>query len=120
MGKRKNMKRVFGMALLLLGAFLPGAAMAADGGICPRADAGSDVMPPPDLVSQNGVLNVAFNYYTSVDAMGRTLFCFVTSDGVESPTMHVNPGDTINIALTNMLPAVPGAPAMRVSNDTSV
>ncbi len=22
---------------------------------------------------------------------GRTLFCFVTSDGMESPTLHVNP-----------------------------
>lgn len=114
------MKSILGGIVLGLCALLPCAAMAADGGICPRSDPGSDVTPPPDLFSQNGVLNVAFNYYTSVDAMGRTLFCFVTTDGVESPTLHVNPGDTINIALTNMVPAAPGAPAMRVSNDTVV
>src|SRR6185503_6149341 len=41
---------------------------------------------------------------------GRTLFCFVTSDGKESPTLHVNPGDTIKINLTNQVPDAPGAP----------
>ncbi len=55
-----------------------------------------------------------------VDSLQRTLFCFVTDDGKESPTLHVKPGDTINITLTNMLPAMPGAPSMRVSNDTTV
>jgi len=116
------MRSIFGATFvaLLLAVILPSAAQAADGGICPRADSGSDVAPPPDLFSQNNVLNVALNYYTSVDKMGRTLFCFVTPDGVESPTLHVNPGDTINITLTNMLPAAPGAPTMRVSNDTEV
>lgn len=114
------MKSILYAALLGIGVMLPGVAIAADGGICPRADGGSEAPPPPDLFSQNGVLNVAFNYYTSIDAMGRTLFCFVTSEGMESPTLHVNPGDTINIALTNMLPPVPGAPAMRVSNDATV
>jgi FtsP/CotA-like multicopper oxidase with cupredoxin domain len=114
------MKSVFGMALLLLGTLLPNLALAADGGICPRPDPGSDVAQPPDLFSQNGVLEVALNYYTSVDRMGRTLFCFVTSDGAESPTLHVNPGDTIKIALTNQLPSVPGAPVTRVSNDATV
>jgi len=116
------MRGIFGGAflVLLLGTILPHAALAADGGICPRADSGSDVSAPPDLYSQNNLLNVALNYYTSVDNMGRTLFCFVTTDGVESPTLHVNPGDTIKITLTNMLPAAPGAPTMRVSNDTAV
>lgn len=86
-----------------------------DGGVCPRPDAGTEVTRPPDLYSHKGVLNVALNYRTSMDNAGRTLFCFVTKHGLESPTLHVNPGDTINIALTNMLPSAPGAPTEVVS-----
>jgi len=89
---------------------LPSAALA-DGGVCPRPAPQSEVTPPPDIYSTNGAINVQFNYLTSVDDSGRTLFCFVTSDGVESPTLHVNPGDTINITLTNMVQNVPGAPS---------
>ncbi len=113
------MKRIWAAALLVLG-LLPGAAFAADGGACPRPETGSEVMPPPDLYSENGTLNVAMTYTTAVDKLGRTLFCFVTDGGMESPTLHVNPGDTINIALTNTVPETPGAPSMVMSNDTNV
>src|SRR5437764_6220580 len=90
--------------------------LAGTNGTCPRPPAGSEVAPPPDLYSSNGVLNVALNYYTALDEKGITLFCFATPDGLESPTFHVNPGDTINITLTNDLPPVPGGPAELVSN----
>ncbi|HUJ46209.1 MAG TPA: multicopper oxidase domain-containing protein [Rhizomicrobium sp.] len=100
-------------ALLIaaLAALVPGQAMAQDTGACPRPAPGSEVLPPPDLFSSNGTLNVALNYTTAVDYRGRTLLCFVTPDGTESPTLHVNPGDTINITLTNILPPVHGGPA---------
>jgi FtsP/CotA-like multicopper oxidase with cupredoxin domain len=88
--------------------------------MCQRPDQGSEVTQPPDLYSQGGVLNVALNYYTSMDKVGRTLFCFVTTDGLESPTLHVNPGDTINISLTNMLPPAPGAPSEIVTGGADV
>jgi FtsP/CotA-like multicopper oxidase with cupredoxin domain len=115
------MRKTFGAVLLALGlAVLAPAVAHADGGVCPRPDAGSDVQRPPDLYSQNGKLTVAMNYYTAMDAAGRTLFCFVTSDGMESPTLHVNPGDSIHIHLTNMLPHVPGGAVMRMSNDATV
>ena len=109
------MRKIFGAVLLALGlaAFAPAAAHA-DGGACVRPQAGSDVQRPPDLYSQNGKLIVAMNYYTSMDAAGRTLFCFVTTDGLESPTLHVNPGDSIHIHLTNMLTPMPGGAVMRV------
>jgi len=103
--------------LLTLGFVEPGYAAVRAPGACPRPHVGSEVQPPPDLYSSNGTLNVAVSYYTEVDQRGITRFCFVTSDGVESPTLHVNPGDIINITLTNMLSNVPGGPAEIVSND---
>jgi len=58
---------------------------------CPRPPAGSVVTPPPELFSSNGVLNVQLNYFTTVDSAGRTLLCFQTLDGTQSPTLHVQP-----------------------------
>jgi len=111
------------IALLIAVPMLAGnacAALADDAGTCPRPPAGSVAAPPPDLWSQNGVLNVAFNYYTTVDPAGRTLFCFVTPDGLESPTLHVNPGDTLNVTVTNLVPPPPpGSPTEVVSNSTN-
>ena len=109
------MKTGFCWAFLALVALLPGQALAEDGGACPRPSVGQTIDPPPDLTSQGGVLKVDFNYYTSVDNEGRTLFCFVTPDGKESPTLHVWPGDTIEMTVTNMVPAAPGAPSEIVS-----
>jgi len=43
----------------------------------------------------------------TTDSVGRLLHCFMTEDGLESPTLHVNPGDTLNIAVTNNTPASP-------------
>jgi len=77
-------------------------------------------MPPPDLFSENGVLNLSFDYFTTVDAVGRTLFCFVTPDGLQSPTLHVKPGDRLDLAVTNKVPSPPvGSPSDVVSNSTN-
>jgi FtsP/CotA-like multicopper oxidase with cupredoxin domain len=74
---------------------------------CARFTAGSAVQQPPALFSQNGVLNVRFSYQTTIDAAGRQLYCFMTPDGLENPTLHVNPGDTLNITVTNNTPTSP-------------
>jgi len=74
---------------------------------CPRFAAGSVVANPPALYSQNGVLNVEFSYQQTTDSAGRTLYCFTTPSGLEEPTLHVNPGDTLNITITNNTPASP-------------
>jgi len=71
---------------------------------CPRLAAGSVIHQPPALFSQNGVLNVRFSYQTTTDTVGRQLFCFMTPDGLENPTLHVSPGDTLNITVTNNTP----------------
>jgi FtsP/CotA-like multicopper oxidase with cupredoxin domain len=115
------MKRILCAMLFALGAMAFGSSAAlADGGVCPRLPAQSPVNNPPDVYSQNGVIDIQMNYYTSVDDAGRTLFCFITSDGLESPTLHVNPGDTIKINLTNQVQATPGGRAMRISNSSDV
>jgi len=71
---------------------------------CQRFAAGSAVHQPPALFSQNGVLNVQFSYQSTTDSVGRQLFCFMTPSGLENPTLHVRPGDTLNITVTNNTP----------------
>src|SRR5277367_3205340 len=73
---------------------------------CPRFPAGSSISQPQDLFSEHGVLRVNFSYETTVDQNGNTLFCFMTSKGSESPTLHVHPGDRLLINLKNNVPAM--------------
>jgi FtsP/CotA-like multicopper oxidase with cupredoxin domain len=108
------MKRYLTAAVLVASALLPASAFADD--VCPRPAPGGDVPRPPDITSENGRIDVSMTYNTTVDKLGRTLFCFTTSDGMQSPTLHVNPGDTIHIHLTNLVPDVPGAPRMPLPN----
>jgi FtsP/CotA-like multicopper oxidase with cupredoxin domain len=74
---------------------------------CARFSAGSAIHQPPALFSEGGVLSVRFSYQTTTDTAGRQLFCFMTPDGLENPTLHVNPGDTLNITVTNNTPTSP-------------
>ena len=74
------------------------------GSACRSPAPGSVVRQPRDLYSQNGVLNVSLDYYTSVDAQGRTLFCFQTPDGAIAPSLHVRPGDLLIMQVTNRVP----------------
>jgi FtsP/CotA-like multicopper oxidase with cupredoxin domain len=92
---------------------------------CPRFPAGSTLQAPPDLFSSNGVLNVDFTYLTRVDQNGNTLFCFVTDNGSQSPTLHVHPGDQLVINFKNGLTASSAArsahamPTMTMSSPPS-
>src|SRR5437588_1814606 len=74
---------------------------------CLRLTAGTAVHQPPALFSSNGVLNVRFSYQQTTDSVGRLLHCFMTDTGIEEPTLHVNPGDTLNITVTNNTPMQP-------------
>jgi FtsP/CotA-like multicopper oxidase with cupredoxin domain len=71
---------------------------------CPRYQPGSAIVEPKNLFSAGGKLQVNFTYQTRVDQFGNTLYCFTTDDGVESPTLHVHPGDELIINLKNALP----------------
>jgi FtsP/CotA-like multicopper oxidase with cupredoxin domain len=74
--------------------------------ICPRSAPGSVVTAPPDLMSQNGVLEVTFTFQTTVDEQGLARYCYITDTGLQAPTLHVNPGDQLIIHFQNELPAV--------------
>ena len=74
---------------------------------CLRLTAGTAVHQPPALFSSSGVLNVRFSYQQTTDSVGRLLHCFMTDTGLEEPTLHVNPGDTLNITVTNNTPMQP-------------
>jgi FtsP/CotA-like multicopper oxidase with cupredoxin domain len=78
---------------------------------CPRFPVGSTIVEPKNLFSSDGKLEVTFSYRTRVDAAGNTLYCFVTDDGAQSPTLHVRPGEELIIHLKNELPPS-SAPAM--------
>jgi FtsP/CotA-like multicopper oxidase with cupredoxin domain len=83
---------------------------------CPRPAAGSVVHSAPALFSVNGVLSVRFSYQHAFDSANRELFCFMTPDGLENPTLHLNPGDTLSITVTNNLPMGTGPMALNAPN----
>ena len=83
---------------------------------CQRFKAGSVVHQPRALFSENGVLNVKFSYQTTTDSSGRQLFCFMTPDGLENPTLHVKAGDSLNITVTNNTPFNPVGDTTEVYN----
>jgi FtsP/CotA-like multicopper oxidase with cupredoxin domain len=103
-------------------ALLAGAQFAAfgQGNPCPRFSAGSVVRNPPDLYSQNGSLTVNLSYNTTTDADGRPLYCFTTPQGVESPTLHVHPGDHLIVNVKNNLPKAAPASAMQMSTNAAL
>ncbi|HEY2445713.1 MAG TPA: multicopper oxidase domain-containing protein [Rhizomicrobium sp.] len=110
----------YALLALCVFAVLPHAALASSADPCPRPRQGSEAMPPPDLYSQNGVLKLTLYYYTGLDSRGRTLFCFVTPSGLESPTLHVNPGDTIDLTVKNRVPPAGGGGAEIVSGSGEI
>ncbi len=63
--------------------------------------------PPPDLWSHDGVLEFGLHikYQQTIVGEGPPRYCYVTDDGLESPTLHVFPGDQLIIHFHNDLPA---------------
>jgi len=79
---------------------------------CPRFAPGSVVPEAPDLFSANGTLTVNLAYRTVPGSNGSPLYCFTTTDGKESPTLHIFPGDTLIVNVTNTLPTPTTASSM--------
>lgn len=81
---------------------------------CPtRPRSGSIVTNPPEIRSQNGVLNAGFTFASTFDKAGYLHECYIyqTDQGpVEAPTLRLNPGDQLILNLTNHLSYLPPAP----------
>jgi len=79
----------------------------------PRPSPGAVVANPPEVASQNGVLNASFTFRSSFDTAGYLHECYIylTSQGaVEAPTLRLNPGDQLVLNLTNRLTYLPPPP----------
>jgi len=86
------------------------------GNCWPYPDPGTLVTNPLDLYSQGGALTMALTLDYGVDSNGYAHFCYNDfADGVEAPTLRLNPSDTLNLTLTNGL-NVPGAKAMKMKH----
>jgi FtsP/CotA-like multicopper oxidase with cupredoxin domain len=70
----------------------------------------------PALFSSNGVLSVNFSYQHRFDSAKRELYCFMTPDGLQNPTLHLNPGDHLVITVTNNTPPEKGAMSINAPN----
>ena len=102
-------QKCFPLALWLACLFCASAAFASVAGgeqACPRPAASSTLENPPELRSQNGVLEVSFHfkYQATTVGQGPPRYCYITDTGMESPTLRVHPGDRLIIHFHNDLP----------------
>lgn len=68
---------------------------------CPRPAVSALVGEPPDVYSQNGLLEITLRAEDVRESDGRTRYCFIDGHGNESPNLRVNPGDLVIIHLKN-------------------
>lgn len=94
--------------------------------VCARPAPGSPVAEPPQLRSRNGVLTVDLTLRNDKQPDGSVRYCYLTSDGAESPTLRVKPGDLLILRLRNELrrlepdlPATGAPPSHPMSSQTS-
>jgi FtsP/CotA-like multicopper oxidase with cupredoxin domain len=112
--------RTSALALLICVACL-GSALA-HASTCPkRPGPGSVVNNPLDLYSAGGVLTVAFTLRSELASYLEECYVYQASSGaVEAPTLHLYPGDQLNLSLTNRLSYLPPAPPTKRSAMTDM
>ena len=71
--------------------------------VCERPAIGSAVGEPLDLRSANGVLQVELTLRNDSDAHGRSRYCYISSDGAQSPNLRLKPGDLLILRFKNQL-----------------
>src|SRR5579863_547517 len=107
----------------LLAILLCGGAFLRVGAQCPnRPGLGTVVLDAYTVNSENGVLNADFALGQSVDAEGYTHYCFnykAPSGYVESPTLRLNPGDTLKLGVKDII-KTDNMPAMKMDRPPSV
>ncbi len=87
---------------------------------CARPAEGAVVAEPPIVASRNGILDVGLTFKSTLDSNGAPRYCYVTSTGLQSPTMLLSPGDKLSIHFRNDMTvpsAAPLMPSMDMSKD---
>lgn len=72
----------------------------------PRPAEGTEVQDPYTISSQAGTLLANFSLGYSVDQSGYTHYCYqyqAPTGVVEAPTLRLNPGDTLQLNVTNVI-----------------
>jgi len=70
---------------------------------CLRVPVGNFVQEPAQLVSSGGLLDVRILFKSGMGPDGNTQYCYMTQDGLQSPTLRVKPGDLVRIAVSNQM-----------------
>ncbi len=70
---------------------------------CTRFPAGEFVQEPTQISSALGLLELRLLYKAAVGDDGNMQFCYLTQDGVQSPTLLVWPGDRLRLTITNLV-----------------
>jgi len=87
----------------------------------PRFAAGVAISDPPELRSHHGFLETTLIFKTAMDETGLTRYCYISENGLQSPTLRVQPGDLLIIHFRNALvPATVASlpvPQMRSGRD---
>src|SRR5580698_6239098 len=94
-------------------------AQSAPNEVCPRPPIGSEIQEPVDLRSVNGVLKVDLTFRNFKDSSGRIRYCYIYGDGIMSPNLRLNPGDTLVLHLKNELTDFGGTTASMPGMDMS-
>jgi FtsP/CotA-like multicopper oxidase with cupredoxin domain len=98
---------------VLAGALAAGSAGAQTPSCPPRPNPGTVVTNPTELTSQNGVLTADYTFRSSFDNLGYLHECYIYQTGqgpVEAPTLLLNPGDRLDLKLTDRLTYLPPPP----------
>ena len=70
---------------------------------CSRFLTGSRVQEPVQYYSSLGLLQIRLLYKGGIGEDGNMQFCYLTQDGVQSPTLMLWPGDHLSLTLSNMV-----------------
>jgi FtsP/CotA-like multicopper oxidase with cupredoxin domain len=70
---------------------------------CQRPQPGSAVLEPQDLHSHDGVLQVDLSIHNQKEPDGSIRYCFLTPDGIQSPTLRLKRGDLLILRFKNDL-----------------
>jgi FtsP/CotA-like multicopper oxidase with cupredoxin domain len=81
---------------------------------CSRPPPGSVVPEPKDLRSRAGVLTLDMSLHDVRERDGTVRYCYRLTDGTESPTLRLQPGDLLVLRLKNALTELEPQAGMRM------